>query len=183
MIAPLPAGPFEVIYADCPWRYEFMKVSAWAVERTYPTLTVPELLAMGPAVRAISRPQSVLFLWSPSPKLPQALEVMQSWGFSYRSSLVWVKHKNRAGMGYWLRVGHELLLVGTREKASPPPPERRFPSVMEVKKGKHSAKPGEVRTLIEAMFPAARRIELFARGVAPEGWVFWGDEALPLTNS
>lgn len=172
-----PEGKFSVIYADPPWRYDFMRVDAWAVENTYPTLDLASLLAMRPSIDALATPETVLFLWTTSAKLDWGVRVLEGWGFDFKSTLVWVKHRNAAGMGYWARIGHEILLIGARLKASPPPPERRFPSVVEADKGSHSEKPAEVRRIIEQMFPAATRVELFGRGLAPAGWTFWGNEA------
>jgi site-specific DNA-methyltransferase (adenine-specific) len=42
-------------------------------------------------------------------------------------------------------------------------------------RGKHSAKPSEVRKRIEEMFPEQNKIELFARA-ATEGWDVHGNE-------
>lgn len=173
----IPEGRFTVIYADPPWKYDHMRVDAWAVENTYPTMTLPELLAMREKIDALATDETVLFLWTTSTKLDWGVEVLEGWGFEFKSTMVWIKHRNSAGMGYWARIGHELLLIGARPKASPPPPERRFPSVIEATKGEHSEKPDEMRCIIERMFPEAKRLELFARGEAPEGWAFWGNEA------
>ena len=41
----------------------------------------------------------------------------------------------------------------------------------------HSRKPDYFREIIDQMYPYGPRVELFARGPAPEGWIFWGDEA------
>lgn len=172
----LPEGCFQVLYADPPWKYDHMRVDAWAVENTYPTLTLEELQAMRDKIDALCTDETVLFLWTTSTKLDWGMELLRSWGFTYKSSLVWIKHRNAAGMGYWARIGHELLLIGARKDAKPPPEDRRFPSVIEAPKGEHSEKPEEMRCLIERMFPDARRIELFARS-APDGWSVWGNEA------
>lgn len=169
-------GTFSVLYADPPWRYDHSRVDAWANENHYPTMDVADLEAMGAQVKQVASPDAVLFLWATSPKLPEAFRTIEAWGFTYKSSLVWVKHKNEAGMGYWFRVGHEFLLVATMPKASPPPPDSRYPSVLEVSKTKHSEKPQVVRQMIESMLPGARRLELFARGAAPVGWTFWGNQ-------
>lgn len=174
--AVIPEGKFTVIYADPPWKYDHMRVDAWAVENTYPTMTLEELAAMADKIDALCTDETVLFLWATSTKLDWAVDLLRAWGFAHKSSMVWIKHRNAAGMGYWGRIGHELLLIGARPKASPPPPERRFPSVIEAPKGEHSEKPEEMRCLIERMFPDARRLELFAR-TAAEGWTVWGNEA------
>jgi len=116
---------------------------------------------------------SVLLLWATAPKLEEALSVMDSWGFVYRTCAVW--DKEVIGMGYWFRGQHELLLVGVRGSFSPPGPESRVGSVYREKRGKHSKKPEHYYGLIESMFPGERYLELFARG-SREGWDSWGNE-------
>ena len=119
------------------------------------------------------RPNSVLYLWATAPKLLEALEVMKAWGFTYKSHMVW--DKVRVGMGYWWRGQHELLLVGTRGKWSPPEPELRYPSVLTEARGRHSAKPEWVRDILAHWWPEARRVELFARERV-DGWDCEGNE-------
>jgi N6-adenosine-specific RNA methylase IME4 len=115
----------------------------------------------------------VLFLWACAPLLLEALYVMQIWRFEYKTCAVWDK-VHRIGVGYWLRNAHEILLIGTRGKLSPP--KRKFSSVFVERKTKHSRKPDCVRRAIEQMFPDAKRIELFARE-RHKGWDVWGNEA------
>jgi MT-A70 len=107
--APLSStGPFPVLYADPPWRYEYAEDVGRAVENNYPTMTLDEIKAL--EVPACD--DAVLFLWATSPKLIEALDVMNAWGFTYRTCMVWVKDK--IGMGYYARQRHELLLIGKR---------------------------------------------------------------------
>ena len=71
--------------------------------------------------------------------LPQALAVMEAWGFEYRTQIIWVK--DRIGTGYWFRNKHELLLIGVRGDIPGPAPGSQWPSVIEAPVGFHSAKP------------------------------------------
>jgi hypothetical protein len=83
--------------------------------------------------------------------LPQALYVMEAWGFEFKSSFVWVKP--RVGTGYWNRNRHELLLLGTRGKVPCPAPGMQWDSVIEAASGRqHSEKPEAAYELIE-LFP------------------------------
>jgi hypothetical protein len=107
------------------------------------------------------------------PVLPEALDVMAAWGFTYRSSAVW--DKEFMGMGYWFRGQHELLLVGVRGQWSPPPQPLRVSSVYREARGRHSRKPDTVRNMIAAWWPDARRLEMFCRYPAP-GWAAWGNQ-------
>lgn len=166
----LPAGTYDLIYADPPWRYEFVEAKNRAIENHYPTMTLDEIKALELPRLA---PDALLLLWATPPKLDEAIQVMREWGFSYRSCLVWVKHA--IGMGYWARQRHELLLVGRLGEFSPPPESERPDSVIESPREAHSKKPEQVYALIERMFPAARKIELFSRRER-DGWAAWGNQ-------
>jgi len=166
---PLPNGPFELIYADPPWQLGNPN-SAFAPENHYPTMPLEEIKAF----EVPAADDAVLFLWAVSSKLREALEVMDAWGFEYKSFLVWVK--DWIGPGTWARHRHEPLLIGRRGNYPPPEPEDRPDSVFEAPRGRHSAKPTCVYELIERAYPHASKLELFARGVPRAGWSAWGNE-------
>lgn len=167
--APTAKGAdYNVILADPPWRYEFVSRNTNAIENHYPTMSLDEIMELEiPAAG-----EAILFLWTTAPKLEEGLDVLRAWGFRYRSCAVWDKQKK--GLGYWFRIRHEILLVGIRGDFPPPANETRFDSVFAVPKGEHSAKPAIVHEMIEAMYPKARRLELFARAERP-GWEVWGN--------
>jgi len=167
---PLPAGKYDLIYADPPWQYDFSETDCRKIENQYPTMTVDEIAALEPP----AADDCVLYLWGTAPKLREALIVLGAWGFEYKTHAVWDKQK--IGMGYWFRGQHELLLVGTRGRFSPPPEDKRTPSVFSFPRGRHSEKPDSVYELIEGLFPDATKCELFARSQR-EGWTAWGNEA------
>jgi N6-adenosine-specific RNA methylase IME4 len=173
---PLPVGQtgakYPVIYADPPWRYEHAESSTREIENHYPTMALEDICAL--PVADLATPDAILFLWATSPKLAEAMRVVESWGFTYRTCAVWVKDK--IGMGYYFRQRHELLLVATRGAMPTPAPANRPDSVIEAPLGKHSAKPAEVAEQIEAMYPGLPWVELFCR--APRaGWAAWGNQA------
>jgi N6-adenosine-specific RNA methylase IME4 len=117
---------------------------------------------------------AVLFMWATSPKLAEALKLMDAWGFGYRTCMVWVK--DRIGMGYYARQRHELLLIGRRGDIAVPDPEDRPDSVIEAPRLEHSAKPEEAYDAIVRMYPTCRASSssLAAR---VSGWAVWGNEA------
>jgi N6-adenosine-specific RNA methylase IME4/ParB-like chromosome segregation protein Spo0J len=168
---PQATGIFSVLCADPPWRYDANPTpDSRAIENHYPTMTADELAALPlPAAD-----DAVLFLWVTSPKLVEGVELMQAWGFDYRTCMVWVKDK--IGMGYYARQQHELLLIGRRGDLPVPEPSDRPSSVISAPRERHSAKPAEAYELIERMYPRLPRVEIFARGPRP-GWAVWGNEA------
>lgn len=164
------AGAYSVLYADPPWRYEHVKTESRAIENQYPTMALDEICAL----EVPAADDAILFLWATAPKLYEAMRVLDAWGFTYRTCSVWDKQK--IGMGYYFRQQHELLLVATRGTFPAPPESTRESSVYREKRGEHSAKPDYYAELIERMYPAHARVELFAR--APrDGWSVWGNEA------
>lgn len=163
---------YPVIYADPPWRYEHVKTESRAIENQYPTMALDEICAL--PLGDVTTDDALLFLWATSPKLAEALRVVESWGFTYRTSMVWVK--DQIGMGYYARQRHELLLIATKGEPPVPAPEDRPDTVVTAPRGEHSEKPDIFYRVIERMYPTLPRLELFARE-AREGWDRWGNQA------
>ncbi len=172
--APLGASErYPVIYVDPPWRYEHAESESRAIENQYPTMSLDEIKEM--EIGAIAFNDCILFMWATSPKLAEAFEVLQAWGFSYRTCAVWDKQK--IGMGYYFRQQHELLLVAVRGNPPTPSPADRPSSVFSYPRGQHSAKPHEVYELIEAMYPTLPKLEMFCRSPRT-GWGVWGNQSI-----
>jgi N6-adenosine-specific RNA methylase IME4 len=172
----LPNKRFGVIYADPEWRFEVRSRKTGmdrAADNHYPTSTTDVIASR--EIKSIAADDCVLFLWATAPMLLQALDVMQAWGFAYKSQIVWVK--DRWGTGYWFRNKHEILLVGTRGDIPAPAPGTQWASVVEAAVGAHSDKPDIVYDIIERYFPNLPKIELNARR-RRAGWDAWGLEAV-----
>ncbi len=160
--------PCPVVYADPPWQYG-NTAGASAAEDEYPTMPLADICALQvPATK-----DAVLFLWATSPLLPEALQVVNAWGFTYKGSMVWDKDM---GTGNWVLNAHELLLIAVRGDMPCPAPANRPKSVIHAPRGKHSAKPEAFAEAIDRMFPGLPKVEMFARQ-AREGWTVWGNQA------
>jgi N6-adenosine-specific RNA methylase IME4/ParB-like chromosome segregation protein Spo0J len=173
-ITALPAQRHGVIYADPPWRFEpYSRETGMdrAADNHYPTMPTEEIAAID--IAEIAATDCVLFLWATVPMLPDALRVMEAWGFRYKSHIVW--DKVHLGTGFWARNRHELLLIGTRGDIPAPAPGQQSESLVGMPCGAHSAKPEWFAELIGRYFPNLPKIELFARQVRP-GWTVWGNE-------
>jgi len=160
---------YQIIYADPPWRYNFSRDNHRKIENHYTTMTLEEIKNL----KIPSDKNAVLYLWATAPKLQEALDVMKAWGFKYKTQAIW--DKELIGMGYWFRGQHEIILVGTKGKFSPPPTDCREPSVYQERRTLHSKKPDYYRNLITKAFPTKTKIELFAREKV-DGWDSWGNE-------
>jgi N6-adenosine-specific RNA methylase IME4/ParB-like chromosome segregation protein Spo0J len=166
---PPPEGPFDLIYADPPWQLG-RPDGRHAPENHYPTMPLEEIKRL----HVPAADDAVLLLWAVNCLLPQALQVIEAWGFSYLTNLVWVKPS--IGLGVWTRNRHELLLLARRGSISPPYPDLLPDSVITAARGRHSEKPACVYELIERAYPHLSKLELFARTCRP-GWTGWGNEA------
>lgn len=167
---PVDDRPVPVVYADPPWRYEFAVSDSRKIENQYPTMTTEQIAAVDPAPEE----DAVLFMWVTSPKLRDGLQIMEAWGFAYRTSMVWVKPQ--IGMGYYARSQHEFLLIGTLGSLPAPLPENRPSSVIDGRRTEHSAKP-DLRPVLNAMYPGLWKREMFSRRPAEDLWLVHGNEA------
>lgn len=166
--------PCSVIYADPPWNYLGFDGTP------YPTMPTDDICEMWPDIHSITTPDAVLVMCAPSAMLPDALKVIEAWGFEYKTSAVW--DKQTAGQGVYFRQQHEFLLLAT--KGNPPcvDPKATPSSVISAKRGKHSEKPVCIYEMIEKMYPELGKLELFSR-TAREGWTMWGNQAGMLAES
>lgn len=173
---------FATILADPPWRFDNRTGKVAPEHRRlsrYGTLSLAEICAM-PVVEAATDPAH-LYLWVPNALLPDGLAVMEAWGFTYKTNLVWHKIRKDGGsdgrgVGFYFRNVTELILFGVRGKnARTLDPGRRQVNLMAVGKREHSRKPDEQYEIIEACSPGPR-LELFARGERP-GWTGFGNQA------
>lgn len=162
---------FGLILADPPWKYDSEPLrKSDRIALRYDQMPLHEISSL--PVHRITKDKAVLFLWTTAPKLNEALLVMRSWGFQYKTNLAW--NKERIGLGYIVRGQHELLLIGKKGKC--PGPLYRPPSIMKERRTLHSKKPVISYDIIERMYPREHKIELFARSVYP-GWTGVGLEA------
>lgn len=160
---------FPTIYCDPPWRYE-NRASRGAAENHYCTMTVDEIASL-PVTQLASR-DAHLHLWATSGFLREAFDIMDAWGFSYKSGLIWIKEQ--MGMGNYWRISHEYLLLGVRGRLMFR--DRARPSWVSARRGVHSRKPGVFRHLVEKVSPGPY-LELFGREEIPDGqWTVFGNE-------
>lgn len=173
---------FGTILADPPWQFTNRTGKVAPEHRRlsrYGTMTLSEIEAL--PVEEIAAPTSHLYLWVPNALLPQGIQVLAAWGFTYKSNLVWHKIRKDGGpdgrgVGFYFRNVTELVLFGTRGKnARTLPPGRRQVNYLATRKREHSRKPDEQYDIIESCSPGPF-LEMFARGNRP-GWEVWGNQA------
>lgn len=188
-----PDKKYQIIYADPPWRYrDTLGGNAKMGAMPYPTMAHNDICAL--PVRGLADKNCILFLWVTMPKLQEGLDVIRAWGFEYKTcGFTWVKQNKGnnkkppqffyptdkaafnlfSGLGRWVAGNAELCLLATSGK-----PHRISKSIKQIvisPRGRHSAKPNEVRNRIVELMGDLPRIELFARQEV-EGWDAWGNE-------
>lgn len=160
---------FSTIYADPPWSYENVASRA-AAENHYQTMSVDEICA--DPVSELAANNAHLHLWTTNAFLRPAFDVIEAWGFKYKSCFIWTKPD--IGMGNYWRVAHEFLLLGVR--GSLPFLDNAMRSWIESRRTTHSQKPAVVRTLIERASPGPY-LELYGREELPlSDWTVYGNQ-------
>lgn len=178
---PLPDKKYSIIYADPPWGYQNKGTRA-AASKHYGVMKLEDIKKMGVGAAGgggIANDDCALFMWATFPMLKEALEVIEAWGFTYKTiAFNWVKQNKSGeglfmGLGNWTRSNSEICLLAVKGK-----PKRVGAGVRSViisPLQEHSQKPAEIRDRIIELMGDLPRIELFARETAP-GWDAWGNE-------
>lgn len=173
---------YKTIYADPPWQFQ-NRTGKVAPEHKrlnrYSTMTLEEIKRL--PVIDVADEKSHLYLWVPNALLPEGLEVMKSWGFEYKTNLIWEKVRKDGmpdgrGVGFYFRNVTEILLFGIRgEKNRTLDPGRSQVNLIRSIKREHSRKPDEFVKLIESC-SCGPYLEMFARGNR-NNWDMWGNQA------
>lgn len=183
---------FGTVMADPPWRFQ-NRTGKIAPEHKrlarYPTMDLDEICAL--PVADFMAERAHCYLWVPNALLPEGLKVLASWGFDYKSNIIWEKVRKDGGpdgrgVGFYFRNVTEVLLFGTRGKdvrtLAPGRSQVNFieaaepdGDLLKTRKREHSRKPDEQYDIIEAC-SWGPFLELFGRGRRP-GWTVWGNQA------
>ncbi len=179
---------YKIIYADPPWHFgdrlrsskklDNGKMHFRELNLHYNTQSTADICKLN--VNKIADTNAVLFIWTTDAHLPDALEVIKSWGFKYKTiGFIWNK-KEKSGkqvcfMGKWTLKGSEICLLATKGKAHSLIINHKIRQLVEAERTKHSKKPEKVKENIEKMFGDISKIELFARNKRL-GWDVWGNE-------
>lgn len=170
-----PKGGYQIIYADPPWKFAANSAAkpSKGARRHYDTIDTNTLCGLGQSIKHLAAKDSILLMWATVPMLPQAMSVLDAWGFKYKSNLVWPK--GRIATGYWVRNAHEILLIGRRGKFPCTKPALFPTSIIPGRAREHSRKPEWPAEIVEARHPSASKLELFARASRP-GWSVIGNQ-------
>ena len=178
---------YQIIYADPPWSYnDKMNGHSFSLDHEYITQDLNWIKNL--SVQDITAKDCVLFMWVVNPILPEAFEVIDAWGFKYKTvAFCWQKITNKgtyiSNLGRWTMGNIELCLLAT--KGSPKRITKNIKQLVISERTEHSKKPDIVRKRIVELMGDLPRIELFTRGNREkdmfefnkfEGWDLWGNE-------
>ena len=183
-IIPFPDKKYNIIYADPPWKFSSAKYQDGnrgfgnRVENFYQTMDSKQICSL--PVKDISEENSILFIWVTDSHLLEGLDVIKSWGFTYKTiGFTWVK-KYKSG-SYCYNFGHytlkstEICLIGLKGKLKNIKKCNNVKGLVFANRTRHSEKPNEVRNRIVKLCGDIPKIELFARQKI-EGWDYWGNK-------
>src|SRR3990167_10912183 len=171
---------YQIIYADPPWFYNKRNLVgkdgkrnnfAWGATNHYAVMKTKDICEL--PIPSLSDDNSILFLWATFPRLPDALQVIEAWGFKYKTvGFTWIKIMKNGGvrmdgLGNYTMSNAEVCLIATKGKI-----KRVKTGVKQIvlsPKTRHSEKPTEVRDRIVQLMGDLPRVELFARQKT-EGW-------------
>jgi N6-adenosine-specific RNA methylase IME4 len=169
---------YQIIYADPPWNSnsQFGRDKKKGNEQHYPLMTLDDIKKL--PVASLADEDCVLLLWVVDTQLFDAKEVIDAWGFTYKTvAFTWTKEtstgKDHFGVGMWTRKNPEMCLLATKGH-----PKRQNAGVRQLQRHKvreHSQKPLELKSEIIRLCGDRPRVELFARERTP-GWDVWGNE-------
>ena len=183
MFGDLEGQRFGTVLADPPWRF-LNRTGKVAPEHRrlsrYDTMDATDIAAL--PVADVAAERSHCYLWVPNALMAEGLLVLEEWGFTYKSVLVWHKVRKDGGsdgrgVGFYFRNVTEMVLFGVRGSLRTLDPGRRQVNLFASRKREHSRKPEELYDIVEGCSPGPY-LELFAR-YPRLGWSQWGAEAAP----
>lgn len=180
---------YNVIYADPPWQYgskskvnDYQGESTHGVqsklEEAYDTMTIKEIKGLN--VKEMIADDCACFLWVTDSHLKEGIEVLEAWGFKYKTiAFNWIKKTSKGNtfvnVAPWTLKSSEICLLGTRGAMTKYKKNNSVRQLIEAERTKHSKKPLEVADRIVELFGDVPKLEMFARD-KKESWDVWGNE-------
>jgi len=131
-------------------------------------------------IKDIADKDCILFLWTIDSHLLQAIEVIKSWNFKYKTiGFTWIKQYKSGSycynFGSYTLKSTEICLIALKGKLKNIKKANNVKGLVFAERTKHSKKPDIIRNKIVDLCGDLPRIELFARQKA-DGWDSWGNE-------
>jgi len=177
---------YNVIYADPAWKYwskSAVNNSSWSeikkLSEHYESMTTQDIKNL--PVKNIIDEDCACFLWVTDSHLKEWIEVLEAWGFKYKTiAFNWIKKTSKwntyKNVAPWTLKSSEICLLGTKWAMTKYKQANNVEQLIEAERTKHSKKPEEAIKRIETLFWDLPRLEMFCR-FPREGWDVWGNEA------
>ena len=179
---PFPKKKYKIIYADPPYQvsanYQSNNRKFLNINNYYPTMTIQQIKNLD--VKSITDKDCILFMWVCDSFLKDCIDIIESWGFEYRTiGFNWIKKYKSGSFCYnfskYTLKSHEICLIGIKGKLKNLKKTNNIKCLVLAERTIHSKKPSEVRNRIVKLCGNLPRIELFAREKT-KGWDIWGNE-------
>ena len=172
-------GRFKTVVIDPPWPIKprgslsARKTSGGTFQNhlTYAAMSIQEIANF--PLPSVLEEHAFVFCWTVNKFIPQAFEVMLSWGMKYQCTIIWHKQGGPQYPGNPC-YNAEWCIVG--RKGNPQFLDTKsFALANNWPRGAHSAKPEGFYDLLRRVTPAPRLDVFGRRRIA--GFQSWGDEA------
>ncbi len=162
-----PNGLYHVLVIDPPWQYSKRAEDTTHRGRCiYPTMSIEEIASMN----LPDEDDAVVWLWTTNAFMHEAYHILDTWGYTPKTILTWVK--DRMGVGDWLRGQTEHCILAVKGK--PIINLTNQTTVLNAPLREHSRKPDEFYDMVGVLCPG-KKIDVFSRE-SREGWDQWGCE-------
>lgn len=169
-----PNKKYHVIAIDPPWAYEEKggftsndydsESNRGAVD--YPTMTLSQISN----IELPTADDCVLFLWTTHAFLRDSFDLLDSWGFKYKATLVWDKVK--MGIGRTVRMQIEFCLIAV--KGNPIINGSSERDIITESRREHSRKPEAFYEMVDRMC-IGNKLDFFSRQTR-NNWDHYGAE-------
>jgi N6-adenosine-specific RNA methylase IME4 len=160
-------GLFDVVSVDPPWPYgREYDPDGSRVANPYPEMSIEEIMNL----KIPFKPDSICFLWTTHAFLPNAFHILSHWGFEYKATMVW--NKEKIGMGAWLRMQCEFVLLGI--KGRPYWDNTTYRDIICEPRRQHSRKPDSFFDMVDKV-TIGKKLEYFSREKR-NNWEIYGND-------
>ena len=168
---------FHGIISDPPWKFLLRsdRGGRKSAQAHYDCMTLDDIKSL--PVQKLAADDCLLWLWTTGPFLRIAMDVLDAWGFTYKTSGHWNKitknGKPGFGTGYWVRTSSEPYIIATRGR--PKIYSRSERSSFDGPLREHSRKPLEgIQQFCRMTIPP--RLEMFSREHHDGIDAVWGNQ-------
>ena len=172
---------YDLIYTDTAWKKTKGNKRKCRPnqdkELDYSTLSMEQIKEYQRQASTLCNDKHNVFMWTIDKYLHETEQMMAELGYTLHARMIWDK-TNGVAPAFTVRYSHEYLLwFYPKGKMLMPTDETKgkYTTVFTEQATKHSKKPQCAYEMLEAMFPHAKKLEMYARNER-DNWDCWGNE-------